>query len=341
MLGASMLLSTSAIVAQQTGSPLDVSPTAAAAAAERASAADDGLAVVHVQGSVYMIAGDGGNIAVQVGPDGVVLANSGAGQRSGAVVAAIKALAPQPIRFILNTSSHPDHAGGNGAVAAAGQELGGGGRGGGAAAIGGVRTGAARVAHENVLLGMARAVDGKPRFAEANWPTESFLDKKQLYLNGEGIDMRHQPAAYSSGDSIVFFRRSDVIAAGAVIDSDGFPRIDVAAGGTIGGVINTLNHLVDIAIPPTPLAYQSGGTHIVPGWGRVMDQPDVVAYRDMVTIVRDVVASMVQKGMTLDQIKAAEPTRGFTRRFGSRSGPWTTDMFIEAVYTGVAKGRTR
>jgi hypothetical protein len=140
---------------------------------------------------------------------------------------------------------------------------------------------------------------------------------------------------------MVFFRRSDVIAVGAAVDSNGFPRIDVAAGGSIDGVIDTLNLLVDLAIPPTPLAYQSGGTHIVPGWGRVMDQPDIVGYRDMVTIVRDVVASMVQKGMTLDAIKAAEPTRSFTRRYGSSTGPWTTDMFVEAVYAGVASRGTR
>ena len=327
--------------AQQGATPLDTSLTAAAAAAERASAPDDGLDVVHVQGHVFMISGDGGNVAVQAGPDGVVLADAGAGRRSDAVIAAIKALTPQPIRFILNTSAHPDLAGGNGAVAAAGQELGGGGRGGGAAVIGGVRTGAARIAHENVLLFMARAVDGKPRFPEAAWPTESFLEKKQLYLNGEGIDVRHRPAGYSGGDSLIFFRRSDVIAAGAMVDSEGFPRIDVAAGGSIGGVIDTLNHLVDIAIPPTPLAYQNGGTHIIPGFGRVMDQPDIVAYRDMVTIVRDVVASMVEKGMTLDQIKTAEPTRGFTRRYGSRTGPWTTERFVEAVYAGVTKGASR
>jgi glyoxylase-like metal-dependent hydrolase (beta-lactamase superfamily II) len=327
--------------AQQPLSPLDTSTVAAAAAAERASAPDDGLDAVHVQGHVYMIAGDGGNIAVQVGPDGVVLVDAGAGQRSPAVTAAIRALTPQPIRVILNTSAHRDLAGGNGTVAAAGQELGGGGRGGGANVIGGVRTGAARVAHENVLLFMARSVDGKPRFPESAWPTESFLEKKQLYLNAEGIDVRHRPAAYSGGDAIVFFRRSDVIAVGAVVDSEGFPRIDVAAGGSIDGVIDTLNHLVDIAIPPTPLAYQSGGTHIVPGFGRVMDQPDIVAYRDMVTIVRDVVASMVQKGMTLEQIKKAEPTRGFTRRYGSTEGTWTTDMFIEAVHAGLVKGGTR
>jgi glyoxylase-like metal-dependent hydrolase (beta-lactamase superfamily II) len=258
--------------AQQPVSPFDSSAVAFAAAAQRASAPDDGLEVVHVQGQVFMVAGDGGNIAVP----------------------------SEPIRFILNTDGHRDHVGGNGALAAAGRELGGGGRGGGAAVIGGVRTGAARIAHENVLLYMA-----------------------------------------SNGDAIVFFRRSDVIAVGAAVDSDGFPRIDAAAGGSIAGVIATLNLLVDIAIPPTPLAYQSGGTYIVPGWGRVMDQPDVVAYRDMVTIVRDVVASMVEKGMTLEQIKAAAPTRGFTRRFGSRTGPWTTDMFVEAVYAGVAGGGTR
>jgi hypothetical protein len=99
--------------------------------------------------------------------------------------------------------------------------------------------------------------------------------------------------------------------------------------------------LVDMAIPPTPLAYQKGGTHVVPGRGRILDQPDIVAYRDMVTIIRDVIKEMVDGGRTLAQVRAARPARGYEGRYGSDSGPWTTDMFIEAVYASLAKGGAR
>lgn len=322
----------------QAPSPLAVSEDAAREIAARANAPDDGLEVVHVQGHVYMISGDGGNIAVQAGPDGVVLVDSGAGQRTEAVIAAIQQLSSEPIRFIFNTSAHRDHVGGNAALAAAGVELGGGGRGGGAAVISGVRTGAARIAHENLLLAMARpGPDGNPAYEEAAWPTESFLDRKQMYLNGEGIEAIHTPATYADGDSFVFFRRSDVIATGAIVDADGFPRLDVEAGGSIKGIIDTLNTFVLLGIPPTPLAYQKGGTHFITGRGRVFDQPDMVAYRDMVTIIRDVIADGIRKGMTLEQILAAEPARGYMGRYGSTTGPWTTEMFIRAVHASLLK----
>ena len=326
-----------AVAAQAPSSPLAVSPADAAALAARASEPDDGLDVLHVQGHVYVIAGDGSNIGVQTGPDGVVLVDAGAGRRTEAVLAAIRRLSPESIRFILNTSGHPEHAGGNAVLAAAGVELGGGR--GGVAAFGGVRTGAARIAHENLLLAMARpGPNGQTPFPEAAWPTEGFVGKKQMYLNGEGIEARHRPAAYSDGDAIVFFRRSDVIAAGAVVDSDGFPRFDVAAGGSIQGVIDTLNALIDLAIPPTPLPYQAGGTQIIPGRGRIMDQPDLVAYRDMVTIVRDVVQDLVTKGMTAEQVLAARPARGYEGRYGSSEGAWTTEMFVRAVHASLAAG---
>jgi cyclase len=322
----------------QAPSPQAVSDDEARAIAVRASEPDDDLEVVHVQGHVYMIAGDGGNIAVQAGPDGVVLVDAGAGGRSEAVIAAIGRISREPIRFIFNTSAHRDHAGGNAALAAAGQELGGGGRGGGAAVVGGVRTGAARLAHEDLLLAMARpGAAGTPLFEEGAWPTEGFLDRKQMYFNAEGIEAIHTPATYGAGNTFVFFRRSDVIATGAIVDADGFPRLDVEAGGSIRGVIDTLNTFVSMGITPTPLPYQKGGTHFVTGRGRVMDQPDIVAYRDMVTIIRDVVQDQIGRGMTLPQILAAQPARGYIGRYGSTDGPWTTDMFIRAVHASLVK----
>jgi cyclase len=278
---------------------------------------------------------------VQVGPDGVVVVDSGTGRRSDAVIAAIKRLSDRPIRYIINTSESSDFVGGNAALSAVGDALGAGGNNQAAAVIAGVRSGAARLAHENVLLRMSAPLGEKAPFPEAAWPTEGFIDKKNLYLNGEAIQVIHQPAAHSDADSIVFFRRSDVIVTGQIVDVTRFPTIDVKKGGSIQGEIDALNVLVDLAVPPTPLVWQPGGTQIIPGRGHVLEQADVVDYRDMVTIVRDVVQSLIKKGMTLEQIRKAEPTKGYTRRYGSNSGPWTTTMFVDAIYASLTKGGGR
>jgi glyoxylase-like metal-dependent hydrolase (beta-lactamase superfamily II) len=284
-----------------------------------------------------MIAGDGANIAVQAGPEGTIVVDSGTEQRSKQVLAAIQQLSEAPIRYILNTSASPDRVGGNQVIAAAGQALAGGGGGGNTNVVAGVRTGAGRVAHENVLLRMSSLVNGVPRFPEAAWPTEGFTDRKEIYLNGEAIQMLHQPAAHSAGDALVVFRGSDVIVSGSIIDVNRFPVIDVGAGGSVQGLIDALNRIIELAIPPTPLVWQPGGTQIIPGNGRVLEEADVVEYRDMVTIIRDVIADQIEKGTTLEQIRAAEPTKGYTRRYGAADGAWTTRMFVDAVYTSLTK----
>jgi cyclase len=153
-----------------------------------------------------------------------------------------------------------------------------------------------------------------------------------MYLNGEGIETLHQPAALADGDSMVFFRRSDVVVAGDILDSTRFPVIDLARGGSVQGEIDALNRLVELAIPSIPLVWREGGTLVVPGHGYVHEQLDVVEYRDMVTIVRDRVQALIEAGRSLDEVKAAAPTQGYTRRYGADTGPWTTDMFVEAVY---------
>jgi hypothetical protein len=155
---------------------------------------------------------------------------------------------------------------------------------------------------------------------------------RSYYLNGDGIQMVYQPAAYSDGDSIVTFRRADVIMAGEIFDMTRFPLIDLEKGGSIQGEIDALNRLVDLAIPPVPLVWQEGRTFIIPARGRVTDQADLVEYRDMVTYVRNVIDDMVRSGMTLEQVKKADPTLPHRARYGADSGPWTTEMFVEAVY---------
>jgi cyclase len=290
------------------------------------------LEVLQLRPNFYMIAGAGGNIGVQVGSDGVVVVDTGSSSSADAVVAAIKKLTPQPIRYIINTSADPDHVGGNAAVAKAGQTLftQGGGAGIGADFLGG---GASILSVQQVLTRMS----GQPSpYPVAAWPTETFDQlRKYMYLNGEGIEIFQQPAAHTDGDAIVFFRRSDIVVAGDILDTTRFPVIDLAKGGSIQGEIAGLQKLVGTAIPSVPIVSREEGTLIIPGHGRICDQLDVVEYRDMVTIIRDRIRDLVKQGLSLEQIEQASPARGYIRRYGSDSGSWTTNAFVEAVYRGL------
>ena len=154
-----------------------------------------------------------------------------------------------------------------------------------------------------------------------------------MFFNGEGIEIVHQPSAHTDGDSFVFFRRSDVIIAGDVFTTTSYPVIDLAAGGSIQGVVDGLNRLVDMIIP---VYGQEGGTLVIPGHGRLSDFGDVLNCREMTTIIRDRVQDMIKKGMTLEQVKAARPTRDYDPLYGSVPG-WTADMFVEAVYRSLKK----
>jgi glyoxylase-like metal-dependent hydrolase (beta-lactamase superfamily II) len=288
------------------------------------------IEVLQVVPNFYMIAGAGGNIAMQTGPDGVVLVNAGAAEMSDKVVAAIGKLALQPIRYVIDTSADPDLAGGNAGLSKAGASL-----------TQNRNTGTSSsavvpaiiLATENVLNRMSAPSGKQAAYPPDDWPAETFSQKqKPLYVNGEGIQILAQPAAHSDGDVIVFFRRSDVVVAGDILDTTRFPVIDIEKGGSIQGELEALNRIVEMAIPSIPLVWKEGGTFVIPGHGRICDQADVVEYRDMVTIIRDTVADMVNRGMTLDQVKKANPASGYRNRYGTDSGPWTTDMFIEAIY---------
>ncbi len=297
------------------------------------------LDVVRLRPNFYVIAGAGGNIAVQTGPEGLVLVDAGTAQASDRVIAAVRRISDQPIRYIINTSADADHVGGNGKLSRAGRNI----LAMGPAPLGGefakgMTNGYAAtvVAAEKVLLRMSAPTGTAAAFPNDTWPTESFTERrKYLYLNHEGIEMLRQPAAHTDGDSIVFFRASDVVAAGDVIDADRFPIIDVEKGGSIDGEIEALNRVIALAVRPVPFFAQEGGTYILPGHGRVYDQADAVEYRDMIVIIRDVVQDMIRRGMTLDQIKEAGPARPYEPRYGSKSGPWTTNDFVAAVYRGL------
>jgi glyoxylase-like metal-dependent hydrolase (beta-lactamase superfamily II) len=200
-----------------------------------------------------------------------------------------------------------------------------------------LENGATIVAHENVLRAMSEGGEGK---AEANadlLPTTTFFQgQKEIFFNEEPVIVMFEPAAHTNGDSIVFFRRSDVIATGDIFNMNSFPVINVDKGGNIQGVIKALNVVLDITIPKHE---QEGGTYVIPGHGRLTDEHDVLEYRDMVTIIRDRVQNMIKSGKTLQQVKDAKPTLEYDGRYGSTTGPWTTDMFVEAVFKSLSSAK--
>jgi cyclase len=278
------------------------------------------------QGHVYMLVGSGGNITVQTGADGVLVVDTQYAPLSNKILAAIRTLSNGPIRYIINTHVHGDHIGGNENLRKAGSTIAGGNV---AFDIQDAAQGAQIIAHDNVLKRMS-ARSANPPVPSASWPTSTFIgDDKKLFFNNEGIHIIHQPAAHTDGDSIVFFRRSDVISTGDIFTTTNYPVIDLAAGGTINGIIDGLNRIIDLIIP---VYGQEGGTLVVPGHGRLCNLGDVINYREMATIIRDRIQDLVNRGMTLDQVKAARPTRDYDPLYGSTTGLWTTDRFIEAVY---------
>jgi cyclase len=303
--------------------------------ARQQSAADaNALEVIQLRPNFYVIAGDGSNIAVQLGEDGIVIVDTGIGDKAKQVLTEIRKLSQKPIRYVINTSADPDHVGGNDEVSAAGQSVI---PTGGLNEIGAAGGRAPILAEENVQSRMAAPEGEKSAFPIGAWPTVTYASaleemQKDLYINGEAIITSYQPAAHTDGDSIVFFRRSDVLVTGDVFDQTRFPVIDREKGGSVQGIIDSLNRIIGITVPPIPFIWQEGGTVVVPGHGIMSHEADVVDYRDMVTIVRDRIQSWIGKGMTLEQVRKADPVKGFRGRYGSNTGAWTTDKFIEAVY---------
>jgi cyclase len=288
---------------------------------------DGNIHVLKVAGNVYMLAGDGANIAVQVGPQGALVVDTGAGKLSDKVISEIAKLSPKPIQFIVNTSFHGDHVGGNKKLQAAGADP----------SLTGsffsnqfadAGQGATVIGQQNV---QTRMQEQKPPLEAP--PSDTFIeDRRRKYHNEEPVEIFPMPNAITDGDSIVHFRRSDVIVTGDIFTTTQYPFIDMKNGGNIQGVIRALNFILDRTVYEHD---EDGGTWIIPGHGRVTNEWEVAEYRDMLVIVRDRVQAMIKNGATLDQVKSARLTADYDPRFGATTGPWTTDMFVEAVYTSL------
>ena len=282
---------------------------------------------LHVQGNVWMIVGGPFNAAVSIGNDGVLVVDTMVEPLADKFLAEIRKLAgDKPIRYVINTHFHADHTGGNAKVIPAGQSIVAGNF---AAQVGAAAANQANViAHENTQIRMMSDLKPAPPFIAM--PTDTFFtDYKDLFFNGEAIQILHQPSAHTDGDVIVFFRKSDVIVAGDVYMNTTFPIVQIDQGGSYQGIIDALNRIIDLTVPAEK---QEGGTYVIPGHGRLADEADVVEYRDMNTILRDRFLDAIKKGMTLEQVKAGRMVRDYEGRYGATSGFWTTDNFVEAVY---------
>jgi cyclase len=289
---------------------------------------------VKVRDNVYMLVGAGGNTTIHVGTDGIMVVDTQFAPLSTKIISAIRAVSNAPIRYIVNTHVHGDHIGGNEAISKAGRFRAGGNVVGdlGAAAT----ATAAIIAHENVLKRLsAEPAQGQTQVPFAAWPTETFITKRREFLfNGEAVQIIHEPNAHTDGDTVVFFRRSDVVSTGDLFTTVMYPYIDVANGGTIDGYIQALNAIMEITVASN---VNEGGTMVIPGHGRLSDEQDVVEYRNMVTIIRDRIKEYVKRGMTLEQVKAAKPTLDYDTRYGTDTGFWTTSMFVETIYKQMAE----
>jgi glyoxylase-like metal-dependent hydrolase (beta-lactamase superfamily II) len=290
---------------------------------------DGEIHVLPVQDNIYMLVGDGANIAVQVGDQGPLVVDTGAGRLSDKVIAAIRKLSDKPIQFIVNTSFHPDHTGGNVKLRAAGYDP---------SVVGSFFSGqfadagqgATIIGHQNTQNHLNAPNGAVP---PAGWPSDTFLQgRRRKFHNGEAVEIFYQPDAVTDGDSIVHFRRADVIATGDIFTTTSYPFIDTKNGGSVQGEIAALNNILDKTVYKHD---EEGGTLIIPGHGRVCDEWEVAEYRDMIAIIRDRVQGLLKSGATLPQVQAARVTADYDDRFGATSGAWTTEMFVEAVYTSL------
>lgn len=291
--------------------------------------------ILPVRGKVYMLVGAGSNITVHAGDEEVLIVDTGVASMSDKVLAAVRKISTRPIRYVVNTTEREPHTGGNERIAAAGSTIPF--RVASDPRVSDGRLGQDRasvVSYLTVFHRMSAPTGQQAPRPEAAWPDNTYsTPQKKLIVNDEPVIVMHVPST-TDGTSLVHFRTSDVVSAGDLVDLTGYPRIDVKAGGSIQAVVESLNRLIDITVPGRK---SEGGTLVIPGHGRLADQPDIAYYREMAAIVRDRIKAMIDRGMSVEQVKAARPTIDFDTRYSRTSGDWTADMFVEAAYASLRK----
>jgi glyoxylase-like metal-dependent hydrolase (beta-lactamase superfamily II) len=266
------------------------------------------IKVHQVAGNVHYLEGQGGNVGVLVGDDGVLMIDDQFAPLSEKLVAALKTLSQKPVRLLVNTHVHGDHTGGNENFGKMGIDI---------------------VAHDNVRVRLARGVNGGAPAPAVALPIMTFGDTMAVHLNGETIKVGKLPPAHTDGDSYIHFVNADVIHAGDVYRTTGYPGVDGANGGTVQGTIDALQMLVDMAGP---------NTKILPGHGVVSTRDAVAAFRTNTIEAQRRVTDLIKQGMTLEQVVAANPTADLAAKFVT-SGPQpdaaATQRFLTQFYNAL------
>ena len=282
-----------------------------------------------VSGNVYLL-GDprgGTNVTVQIGDEGVLVVDSGSAEHAAETLEMVQRISTQPLRYLLNTTGLPAYTGANDRLGEAGLGY----EGVGARGLG--RT--TGISHENAMIMMASNAD--PPNTGAGYPNLAFFNMHQpIFFNGETIDIFHQPNANTNTEAIVVFRKSDVVSAGPLFLTTTYPEIYPEEGGTIDGVIEALNRILDIT---NTRKNQEGGTMVISGEGRITDEAGVAEYRDMLTIIRARIAHYMEQGMSLDEIRAARPTMDYDVRYAAEDGPAAPENFVEIIYDHLLQTR--
>jgi cyclase len=290
--------------------------TAGIAPAARAQRNFDAVVITPVKlaDGLWMLTGAGGNLLLCAGPDGALLVDAQYGPLARQIRAAVDSLSEgRSLRFVVNTHYHGDHVGGDSAMAAAG---------------------AAIVAHENVRRRMSvdqvNPMFGRntPAAPAAALPILTFGDSLTFHLNGLEVRILHLPPGHTDGDAVVWIPAADVLHTGDLLFNGTYPVIDLSAGGSIGGMIRSLDLLLPL-IGPT--------TKIVPGHGPLADRAALLRFRDMLVTVRGRVAKLVKEGKTLEQIKAAKPLADLDVVWGT--GFMKPDTFLGVVCSDLVRER--
>ena len=260
----------------------------------------------------WTLEGQGGTISVLAGSDGILLVDSQFAPLTDKLVAAIRKVSDKPIRFLVDTHVHPDHVGGNANFAKLGATI---------FARDQLRY---RLEHPNPA---ADGTPGKPAPEQA-LPVVTYNASLSIHIDGEDVRLLPVVAAHTDGDTVVSFPRHDIIAAGDIFRSVGYPYVDLSSGGTLAGMLEGLSEIVDRAGP---------ATKIIPGHGPIVDRDAVLAQRDLILAVRAKVAKLVEQGKSVDEAIAAHPTAEFDAKVPQSAQ--TADRFVRWVYAEVVANR--